>query len=412
MALKDVSVNGAGIAISHPLDPLTAGEITAVTRILQDHFQWGEDLRVETIDIAEPDKDSVRQYAPENAPARVARFHVYRRGVMGVWDGLVDLGTAKVVSAVFKEDARPMIAVKEILLIEETIKADPRFQAALRRRGLLAELENMCIDPWTVGNFNVPIERGRRVVHCFVWMRLFPLDNFYAHPVEGIHPIVDVSTLEVLEVHDYFEAGGDYIPVPRTPLNYDADVLRTFRKPSSRLDIVQPDGPGFLVQGNQVTWENWDFRVGFNGREGLVLYTIGYTQNGKRRPIVYRASIAEMVVPYGTPERNHYRKNVFDSGELGFGRMANSLTLGCDCLGVIHYFDAVVADLFGHPQTIERCICLHEEDAGMSWKHFDMRTDRTEVRRARKLVISSISTIGNYEYAIVLVSAPGWPDRI
>jgi primary-amine oxidase len=175
--------------------------------------------------------------------------------------------------------------------------------------------------------------------------------------------------------------------------------LHTFRKPSSRLDIVQPDGAGFVVQGNQVTWENWDFRVGFNGREGLVLYTIGYTQNGKRRPIVYRASIAEMVVPYGTPERNHYRKNVFDSGELGFGRMANSLTLGCDCLGVIHYFDAVVADLFGQPYTIERCICLHEEDAGMSWKHFDMRTDRTEVRRARKLVISSISTIGNYEYA-------------
>ena len=139
MALKteDVSVNGAGVSIHHPLDPLTAGEITAVTRILQDHFQWGEDLRVETIDIAEPDKESVRRYVPESAPVRVARFHVYRRGVMGVWDGLVDLGSAKVVSAVFKEDARPMIAVKEILLIEETIKADARFQAALRRRGLL-----------------------------------------------------------------------------------------------------------------------------------------------------------------------------------------------------------------------------------------------------------------------------------
>ena len=54
-----------------------------------------------------------------------------------------------------------------------------------------------------------------------------------------------------------------------------------------------------------------------------------------------------MVVPYGTPERSHYRKNVFDSGELGFGRMANSLTLGCDCLGAIHYFDAEVPTVFG-----------------------------------------------------------------
>ena len=91
---------------------------------------------------------------------------------------------------------------------------------------------------------------------------------------------------------------------------------------------MQPAGPGFRVEGNKVTWENWDFRVGFNGREGLVLYTIGYTHDGQRRPIVYRASIAEMVVPYGTPERSHYRKNVFDSGEIGFGRLANSLTLG------------------------------------------------------------------------------------
>jgi primary-amine oxidase len=396
---EDVSLNGAGLTVSHPLDPLTAAEITEVTRILQGHFQWGQDLRVETIDIHEPAKEVVRHYASEAGPARVARFHAYRRGVMGVWDGLADLGRGKVISAVFKEKARPMIAIKEILQIEETVKADARFQEALRRRGLLGELENMCVDPWTVGDFNIPMEQGRRVLIGFVFMRMFPLDNFYAHPVEGLHPFIDVSTLEVMQVVDHFEAKGDYIPVPRTLLNYDADLLTAFRQPSTRLDIVQPDGAGFVVKGNQVVWENWDFRVGFNGREGLVLYTIGYTQNGKRRPIVYRASIAEMVVPYGTPERSHYRKNVFDSGELGFGRMANSLTLGCDCLGVIHYFDAVVADLFGQPYTIERCICLHEEDAGMSWKHFDMRTGRTEVRRARKLVISSISTIGNYEYA-------------
>jgi len=230
-------------------------------------------------------------------------------------------------------------------------------------------------------------------------MRTFPLDNFYAHPVEGLHALIDLSNLEVIAVEDHFAEKGDYIPVPMTPLNFDAAVLTSFRPPSAPLDVVQPEGAGFTVDGRRVTWENWDFRVGFNGREGLVLNTVGYTVGGRRRPVLYRASIAEMVVPYGSPERSHYRKNVFDSGEIGFGRMANSLTLGCDCLGVIHYFDAVVPDAFGNPRTIENCICLHEEDAGLSWKHFDVRTQRTEVRRARKLVISSISTIGNYEYA-------------
>jgi primary-amine oxidase len=387
------------IAPSHPLDPLTAGEIRRATEIIQAHFPWGDDLRVETIDIEEPDKAVVRNHTPGAPFPRIARFNIYRRGVMGVVQGRADLATGAVLSDVFLPDARAMVAVEEVLLIEKTVKADPRFRAALERRGLLADIENICVDPWTVGSFGHAVEAGRRVLNGFVWMRNFPLDNFYAHPVEGLHALIDLATLEILRVDDHFEASGDYIPVPRAARNFDADLLTDFRPPSAPLDVVQPEGPGYRVAGNHVTWENWDFRIGFNGREGLVLNTIGYTHQGVRRPIVYRASIAEMVVPYGSPERSHYRKNVFDSGEIGFGRMANSLALGCDCLGTIHYFDAVVADLFGQPRIIADAICLHEEDAGLSWKHFDMRTNRTEVRRARKLVISSISTIGNYEYA-------------
>lgn len=397
--VRSTSLTEATADVAHPLDPLSAQEIASAAGIIRAHFPWGNDLRVETIDIEEPTKELVFNYVQGTPFPRIVRFNIYRRGVMGVWQGRADLGRGEVISETFRTDARAMVAVEEVLLIEKTVKADPRFQEALRRRGLLSEVDNMCIDPWTVGQFGYEEEQERRVLNCFVWMRTFPLDNYYAHPVEGLHALIDLSTLEILRVDDHFEASGNYIPVPRTPLNFDADVLTSFRAPSAPLDVVQREGPGYRVDGNKVTWENWDFRVGFNGREGLVLNTIGYTHQGQRRPIVYRASIAEMVVPYGTPERSHYRKNVFDSGEVGFGRMANSLKLGCDCLGTVHYFDAVVPDLFGAARTIENAICLHEEDAGLSWKHFDVRSGRTEVRRARKLVISSISTIGNYEYA-------------
>jgi primary-amine oxidase len=77
----------------------------------------------------------------------------------------------------------------------------------------------------------------------------------------------------------------------------------------------------------------------------------------------------------------------------------NSLELGCDCLGEIRYFDAVVADGAGNPVPIHNAICMHEEDAGILWKHYDYRTGEAEVRRSRRLVISSICTVGNYEYA-------------
>src|SRR5437868_128711 len=105
-----------------------------------------------------------------------------------------------------------------------------------------------------------------------------------------------------------------------------------------------------------------------------------------------------MVVPYGDPTATQVRKNAFDVGEYGMGACANSLELGCDCLGLIHYFDAHLCTSRGEPLTIKNAICMHEEDYGILWKHTDRRLNVPEVRRSRRLVISSISTVGNYEY--------------
>jgi primary-amine oxidase len=74
--------------------------------------------------------------------------------------------------------------------------------------------------------------------------------------------------------------------------------------------------------------------------------------------------------------------------------------LGCDCLGEIHYFDVALVDQDGKPYTLKNAICMHEEDYGVLWRHLNMRTNETEVRRSRRLVISSFSTIGNYDYGI------------
>ena len=113
--------------------------------------------------------------------------------------------------------------------------------------------------------------------------------------------------------------------------------------------------------------------------------------------MIYRASIPEMVVPYGDP-RFRYWQTYFDSGEYLVGKWANSLKLGCDCLGEIAYLDATVADDFGEPRTIGNAICIHEEDAGILWKHFDIFNGSSQSRRQRRLVISFFSTVGNYDY--------------
>ena len=169
------------------------------------------------------------------------------------------------------------------------------------------------------------------------------------------------------------------------------------------LEISQPEGPSFTVDGYEVRWQKWRFRVGFTSREGLVLHQVAYEDQGRIRPILYRASLSEMQVPYGDPTQTHRKKNAFDVGEYGIGRMANSLKLGCDCVGTIHYFDAHMVNMAGEVETIENAVCMHEEDYGTLWKHTDWRTNRSEVRRSRRLVISFFATVGNYDYGFYLV---------
>ena len=88
------------------------------------------------------------------------------------------------------------------------------------------------------------------------------------------------------------------------------------------------------------------------------------TTPGSGGSILYRASLADMVVPYGDRDPMHAWKHVLDASEASVGNLANSLTLGCDCLGEIHYFDMPTLLADGSVYTIENAICMHEEDYG------------------------------------------------
>ena len=112
--------------------------------------------------------------------------------------------------------------------------------------------------------------------------------------------------------------------------------------------------------------------------------------------------MAEMVVPYGDPSITQNFKNAFDSGEVGgLGRLTNSLELGCDCLGEIVYLDGHVTNESGGARTINNALCIHEEDFGILWKHTYADSQggpQSWVRRSRRLVVSAIATVGNYDY--------------
>ncbi len=103
-------------------------------------------------------------------------------------------------------------------------------------------------------------------------------------------------------------------------------------------------------------------------------------------------------MPYGSISMNHWWKNAFDAGDAGLGRMATSLELGCDCLGEVVFRTRSRWATMGPATALKNAICMHEEDYGILWKHVDPGNGAAEVRRSRRMVVSSVATVGNYEY--------------
>jgi primary-amine oxidase len=252
------------------------------------------------------------------------------------------------------------------------------------------DLSEVLVEPWAAGNFGIADEEGQRIAYGHCFMRNEAGDNPYARPIACLHPVIDLQHMKVLRVDDF---GVVPLPPECVPITHPSP-----RRDVKPLEIVQREGPSFTVEGNLVRWQKWQFRIGFHVRDGLIFHTIGYEDQGRLRPIMHRASMAEMVVPYGDPSDGNYRRNAFDTGEYGVGQFLDSLTLGCDCLGHIHYFDACGHDWHGRPKLIKNAICMHEEDFGVLWKFTDAVRGHSNVRRSRRLVVSSISTIGNYVY--------------
>jgi primary-amine oxidase len=275
---------------------------------------------------------------------------------------------------------------------DATLRRDPRVIEALARRGI-TDMDRVLVDTWAYGAHLVPeAHRGGRVGWADVWYRSQAGSSPYANPVTGLHFVVDLNAMELLEIEDDRRVEepstmGEYVPHLVPGLEPRADL-----KP---LHVAQPEGVSFTLDGNGLEWQKWSLRVGFNHREGMVLHTVGYDG----RSVAHRLSFAEMVVPYRDPTPDHYRRTAFDVGEWGLGFMTTSLTLGCDCLGEIRYLDAVLHDSSGTPQVVRNAICVHEEDDGVLWKHVDGHTG-AQVRRRRRLVVSFHVTVANYEYLV------------
>lgn len=300
----------------------------------------------------------------------------------------------------------------EIIAVERLAIADEGVQAAIAKLQL-PEGSEIVIDPWIYGKYPAyaigeqsltfitgadGVEDDERLWQTFMYMR-DPTNNgeadsnHYALPLP-ISPVVDPVTMKVIRI-DYLPTGkdntirepGPWTPKPANEYIPEAQELRQDLKP---LNVVQPEGVSFVVTqegtSHTVEWQKWSFKIGFNMREGMVLYDVRY----EGRSLFYRLSLSDMNIPYADPRHPFHKKSAFDLGDAGAGIMANDLKLGCDCLGTIQYLSAVLNDDKGEPLEMPNVVCLHEQDGGIGWKHTNYRTGRAAVVRSRELVLQSM----------------------
>ena len=381
------------------LDQLSVQEVCAAAELIRTNFD-NVRMKFNTITLREPSKAAYVAFRDHDGPRpdREAFAILLLEGSCHVTEVLVNLTRECIISRKTLENVMPILTLEDLDLCERVARADPRVLEACKDIGI-HDVNEVYFDGWAIG-IDERFGFDRRLQQGLAYWRGAELDNQYAHPLDFV-VVIDTEKEEVLCV-DIKGYHGERVPPPKTNHNFlpqfiGGDYLTDRLKP---LEITQPSGVSFTMDGNKLSWAGFHMHVGFNYREGIVIsdVCIDDMYEKRRRMLFNRLSVAEMLVPYGNPDSPHHRKHAFDIGEYGMGFMTNPLKAGCDCKGAIKYLDAIISTSKGDAAVVPNAVCIHEEDNGLLYKHTDYRDGTMACARDRKLIISQIITAANYEY--------------
>jgi primary-amine oxidase len=380
-------------APTNPLDALTADEINRTVEILNAAKQVNADTRFPTITLLENPKAEVLRWSPGQPFERRARAD-YLNGNR-LFEAAVNLTTGKVDSVTEVKDRQSSILFEEFLGASEVVKKDPRWRAAMARRGITS-FDNIICAPLTVGPVIDEKYRGLRLLKVPCFDKTGAVNNVYGRPIEGLLAIVDVRKGAVVDVVD-----EGVVPIPTAIPSEAYDAATSTRKPTKPVQIVSPQGPNYTIDGSVISWDKWNFHLRVDKRLGPVMSRITYRDGNQKRQVAYQLSTAEMFVPYMDPSQTWAYRAYMDIGEYGFGALSSPLKPGSDCPVNATFVDAVVSDDHGKPLTLKNVVCVFERDTGDPlWRHYEFFTDSHESRPNVELVVRMAPEVGNYDYLL------------
>jgi primary-amine oxidase len=389
LALLATSAHAA-VPPTHPLDPLSQQELTSAVAVLKAASHVDNNTRFVFLSLHEPAKNQVLKWKPGDRVSREA-FVVIKQGSQ-TYEAVVDLSLSKLKSWREVKGVQPALLIDEIAQLNDILRADPSWQASMRKRGFKKFDKIECM-PFSTGYFGVHEEEGRRLVRAECYDAGAAL-NYWGRPIEGVVATVDLNQHRITKLID-----TGIVAVPKAPAEYGAKSNATSRLALTPATAQQLKSPNFKINGSEVSWDNWRFRVRMDPRLGIVVSTVNFRDGERTRPVMYEGHLSEIFVPYMDPAPGWYFRSYMDAGEYGAGKLASSLVPGGDCPANAYFYNDWIADERGVPISRPRTACLFERgDGAIAWRHDDLISHQTESRPARELVLRWIATVGNYDY--------------
>ncbi len=379
-------------APTHPLDGLSGREHWVIYDALVASGRTDSTTNYLYVGLNEPPKSEVLAWRAGQSFRREALVHLIQ-GTRG-YEAIVDIAGKRVLSWTEVPGRQFMTSNAENAAADRLAMSDARVREAIRKRGV-TDFTHVGCSPANHGYFDLPEERGKRVVHIMCGDDRGRVTG-YGENFEGLVVVADLTDNRILRVIDtgVRPASGPFGA-------YDAEAIGPTRTTPNPVTMIQPGGPSYLLDGHQVSWQNWKFQFRVDPRRGIVLSTVRYTDAGRDRSVMYQGSLSELFVPYMDPSGPWNYQGFFDLGTYPslFGGIASSLERGVECPDYATYFDAMVVTDQGRPRERKRAACLFERSAGdVAWRHGSERGNTIEARPKRDLVLRMYMTAGNYDY--------------
>ncbi len=134
----------------------------------------------------------MRDFRAGDRVERELRITGFDGGKDGGFDARVSLASGKLRSFERIQEGQASLNFGDFAKTIELVKADPDWQAAMRKRGI-EDFSLVQIDPWPTGSYTPAAAEGSRIIRAISFLRTHREDNGYARPVEGVICFVDLA---------------------------------------------------------------------------------------------------------------------------------------------------------------------------------------------------------------------------